>query len=113
MGKATRARSGPPFIRVILSSAGPVLVIMVPARRTTGPRPSGVAACRGCRLHEVHLGVIWLVVNELIAGGAVPADLDGSAAGEVTRGVGLVGVPAPPVGEQAERPGEFGALCGG
>jgi hypothetical protein len=52
------------------------------------------------------------VVDELIAGGAVPADPDGSAAGEVTRGVCLVGVLAPRVGEQAERPGEFGALGG-
>src|SRR5713101_2158350 len=76
-----------------------------------GRVPRGTA-CPGCRLHEVHLGVIQLVVNELIAGGAVPADLDRSAAGEVTRGVGLVGVPAPPVGEQAERPGEFGAFGG-
>ena len=60
----------------------------------------------------MHLGVIRLVVDELISGGAVPADPDGSAAGEVTRGVCLVGVLAPRVGEQAERPGEFGALGG-
>src|SRR6266849_7107556 len=76
-----------------------------------GRVPRGTA-CPGCRLHEVQLGVVQLVVNELIAGGAVPADLDGSAAGGVTWGVVLVGVPAPPVGEQAERPGEFGAFGG-
>ena len=64
------------------------------------------------RLYEVHLGVVGVVVDELIAGGAVPADLDGSAAGGVTRGVVLVGMPAPPVGEQAERAGEFGAFGG-
>jgi hypothetical protein len=88
------------------------LVIMVSARRTNRAVSPWGTACPGCRLHEVHLGLIRLVVNELIAGGAVPADLEGSAAGEVTRGVGLVGVPAPPVGEQAERPGEFGAFGG-
>src|SRR5580700_11234174 len=84
---------------------------MVSARGTAWPCPTG-SGLPGGRLYEVHLGVIRLVVDELIAGGAVPADLDGSAAGEVTRGVCLVGVPASPVGEQPERPGEFGALGG-
>src|ERR1700722_2609202 len=69
-------------------------------------------AAGGCRLHEVRLGVVGVVVDELVAGGAVPAHLDGSAAGGVTRGVVLVGVPAPPVGEQAERAGEFDAFGG-
>jgi hypothetical protein len=63
-------------------------------------------------LHVVRLGVSRLVVNELVAGRAVPAGLDGGAAGEVTWGVGRVGVPGPPVREQSERSGEFGALGG-
>jgi hypothetical protein len=62
-------------------------------------------AIGGRRLHVVHLGVARLVVNELVAGRAVPAGLDGGAAGGVTRGVRQVGVPGPPVREQAERPG--------
>src|SRR5260221_12378459 len=86
-------------IRVIVSSAGPVLVVMVSARRTAGPRLPGTA----CRLHEVHVGVIRFVAGELIAGGAVPADLDGRAAGAGTRGAGLAGGPAPPTGQPAER----------
>ncbi len=88
MGKGRQNALRPPFIRVIRSSAGPVLVIMVPARRAAGPRPSGVAACWGCRLHEVRLGVIWLVVDELVAGGAVPggdgAELTERAAGHAS-----------------------------
>src|SRR6266571_7320511 len=64
------------------------------------------------RLHVVHPGVARLVVNELVACRAVPAGLDGGAAGEVTRGVRQVGVPGPPVREQAERSGEFSALGG-
>jgi S1-C subfamily serine protease len=55
----------------------------------------------------VDRGVFRLVAGELIAVGAVAADLEGSAAGAVTRGAGVAGVPAPPAGEQAERPGEF------
>ena len=56
--------------------------------------------------------VVVVVVDELVAGRAVPADLERSAAGGVTGGVVLVGVPAPPVGEQTERAGEFGAFGG-
>src|SRR5260221_13027119 len=100
MSSGEGKEKGPPArrIRVILSSAGPVLVIMVSARRTAGPRLPGTA----CRLHEVHVGVIRLVAGELIAGGAVPADLDGSAARAVTRWAGLAGVPAPPAGGTGE-----------
>src|SRR5690348_11615143 len=65
----------------------------------------------GRALH-VYLGVSRFVVDELVAGRAVPAGLDGGAAGEVAWGVCLVGVPGPPVREQPERPGEFGALGG-
>jgi hypothetical protein len=66
----------------------------------------------GCQLYEVHLGVLRLVVDQLVTSGAVPAHLDRGAAGGMTRGAGLAGVPAPPVGEQAERAGQLGALGG-
>jgi membrane protein DedA with SNARE-associated domain len=59
-----------------------------------------------------HVGITRRVVDELVAGRAVPARLDGSAAGEVPRGVGRIGVPGPPVREQPQCPGEFGALGG-
>ena len=84
-------------MRVILSGAGRAGRSWWSWCRLAEPPcrvPRGTA-CPGCRLHEVHLGVIWLVVDELITGGAVPAEVDGSAAGEVTRGVGLVAVPLP------------------
>src|SRR6202007_1727583 len=77
---------------------------------------SGVCGASGSAgrrsLHVVRLGAMRLVVNELVAGRAVPAGLDGGAAGEVTWGVRRIGVPGPPVREQPERPGEFGALGG-
>ena len=60
----------------------------------------------------MHLGVIWLVVDELVAGWAVPANLERGTAGEVTLGAGRVGVLGPPVREQPERPGEFGTFGG-
>ena len=66
----------------------------------------------GGRLHVVHLGVARLVIHQLVAGRAVPAGLDGGAAGKVTRGVRRVGVPGSPLREEPERPGEFGALRG-
>ena len=69
-------------------------------------------AAPGLGLYEVHLGVLRLVVDELVAGRAVPAGLDGGAAGDVAWDVRRVGVPAPPVREQQERPGQFGALGG-
>src|SRR6516165_7943663 len=79
-----------------------------PATRYILPRELCGSTSRG--LNVVQLGVARLVVHELVAGRAVPAGFDGRPAGEVTRGVRRVGVPSPPVREQQERPGEFGAL---
>ena len=64
------------------------------------------------RLQEVHLGVMGLVVNELVAGWAVPAGLEKGAARGVPRGLCQVGVPGSPVRQQAQRPGKLGALGG-
>src|SRR5438876_7093394 len=64
------------------------------------------------RLDEVDLGLIWLVVDEMIAGRAVPAGLDRGAARGVPGRVRRVGVSGSPVGQQPERPGQFLALGG-
>jgi ATP-binding cassette, subfamily B, bacterial len=63
-------------------------------------------------LYDVQLGVLRLVVHEAVAGRAVPAGLDRGAARFVPGGLRRVGVPGPPVGQQAERPREFPALGG-
>ncbi len=76
----------------------------LPAAGGAGEAASGGADRLERRLHEVHLGVIRLVVDELIAGGAVPADLDGSAAGEVTPGVGLARCACSPSGRAGGAP---------
>ena len=79
--------------------------------RFAGVSPTALARLR-CSLHVVRLGVVRFVVDEFVAGRAVPADLDRGAAGGVARGVRRIGVPGAPVREQPERPGEFGALGG-
>jgi hypothetical protein len=61
-------------------------------------------------LQIVRLGVTRLVVDELVAGRAVPAGFERGAAGDVTWGVHRIGVPGTPVREQPERPRELGAL---
>jgi hypothetical protein len=63
-------------------------------------------------LDEMRLDVVRLVVNEMVAGRAVPAGLDRGAARGVPGRLRRVGVPGPPVGQQAERPREFLALGG-
>jgi DNA-binding Lrp family transcriptional regulator len=54
--------------------------------------------------------VIWLVVDEMIAGRAVPAGFDRGAARGVPGRLRRVGVSGSPVGQQPERPGQFPAL---
>src|SRR6516162_4666302 len=56
-------------------------------------------------LNETDLGLIWLVVDETIAGRAVPAGLDRGAARGVPGRLRRIGVVRPPVGQQPERPG--------
>jgi hypothetical protein len=48
-------------------------------------------------LDEIHLGVVRLVVNEMVAGRAVPAGLDRGTAGGMPGRLRRVGVPGPPV----------------
>ena len=60
---------------------------------------------RRYRLDELDLGLIWLVVDEVVAGRAVPAGLDRGAARGVAERLRLVGVPGPPVRQQAEGSG--------
>src|ERR1051326_2421734 len=78
------------------------------------PAPGGPVAERSegtaRRLNEMDLGLIWLVVNETIAGRAVPAGLDRGAARGVPGRLRRIGVPGPPVGQQPERPSQFLAL---
>src|SRR5436305_6197750 len=71
------------------------------------PRPAAEAASwpGPGRLNEVDLGLIWLVVEETIAGRAVPAGLDRGAARGVPGRLRRIGVSGPPVGQQPKRPG--------
>ena len=56
------------------------------------------------------VGLIWVVVDEAVAGRAVPAGLDRGAASGVPGRLRRIGVSGPPVGQQPERPGEFLAV---
>ena len=62
------------------------------------------------QLDEMHLGVVRLVVDKMVAGRTVPAGLDRGAARGVPERLRRVGVPGPPVRQQAERPRQFLAL---
>jgi hypothetical protein len=90
---------------VAAARAGPPAAVLPAAGHRLGP------AFRSW-LDEMHLGVVRLVVNEMVAGRAVPASLDRGAARRVPGRLRRVGVPGPPVGQQAERPREFLALGG-
>ena len=65
----------------------------------------------------MQLGLVRPVVNEMVAGRAVPAGLDRGTARGVPGRLRRVGVPGSPVRQQAERPREFlafgGQLVGG
>ena len=82
-----------------------------------GRQLPSLASRPGTYLDEMHLGVVRLVVNEMVAGRAVPAGLDRGTARGVPGRLRRVGVPGPPVRQQAERPREFlafgGQLVGG
>jgi len=60
----------------------------------------------------MQVGVLGLVIDEVVAGGAVPAGLDRGPADRVPGRLGRVGMPGAPVRQQAERPGELPALGG-
>ena len=77
-------------------------------RTRSGDHADGSFAGKGFRrerLHEVQLRVAGLVVNQPVAGRAVPAGLDRGAARGVAGRLRLIGVPGPPVRQQAERSG--------
>ena len=62
-------------------------------------------------LQEVHLE-LGLLLDKVITGGAIPPDLEGSAACRVPRCFSGKRVTAPPLREQAQRPRKFLTLCG-
>ena len=63
-------------------------------------------------LQVADLDVAGLVVDEVVAGRAVPAGLEKGVARSVPGGFRRVDVPVSPVRQHAQRPGELGALGG-
>src|SRR5215218_5590112 len=115
--RPSSAARSPPSSRTIQSSPDPAQALLggrggseLPPHGsgTAGGKPLQAGVVPGLREAEV-AGV--LVVDRAGAGRAVPAGLQGGAAGGVAQalGVGGAGAVGAPLGEQAQRPGELAA----
>ena len=63
-----------------------------------------------CPLDKTGVRMRVIVVQEAVAGRAVPANIERSAARLMPRRFRVVGVPRAPAREEAERPGQFRAF---